>query len=74
MAKRFAVEVFVTERHVVNVHAVNEDKARNKAKKAFWRSKMGYMKVKHKDGVISVHFDEDYNFRASTGHVEEEEE
>ena len=69
--KEFAVEIFVTERHVVNVVAELGYQAKKVAETALRRPPYNTMVVEHKDGVQSVHYDEDYGLRIVAGHVEE---
>ena len=72
--KKYLVETFVTERHVVTVYADTEDVAVGKVRKAYRRTEKGVMAVSLDNGVYRVHADEDYDYKLSFGETQEEEE
>jgi hypothetical protein len=78
-AKKFLVETFITERHVVTVYADDEDAAISKVRKAYFRvdgdtEDSGRMGINLYDGVHKMSFDEDYGFKLSFGETQEEDE
>lgn len=71
---KYLVELFITERIVVTVEADDEDDAYNRATKSLTRTHAGALSVVRKNGVVSTHFDEDYDYTVKRGDVIEDDD
>jgi len=67
--KKYAVELFLTERYVVTVYADSPEQAIESAQASPYRTETGLQGFLCAGGVSHTHFDEDFDFKIMKGAV-----